>query len=108
MSDHPAGPEDTGNIVPLPPDTGPPATRPRPSAPGRLHGLAIAGMAVSALTGIVMVFALVTIRWPGSTRGYVVGVLLASVLIFVTSASAAVLTAARDTYARRGSGDGET
>jgi hypothetical protein len=47
--------------------------------------------------------AFVTIRWPGSSGRYLIAVLFASVIVFVVSASTAVLTAARDTYAGRGS-----
>jgi hypothetical protein len=47
--------------------------------------------------------AFVTIRWPGSSGRYLIAVLFGSVIVFVLSASTAVLTAARDTYAGRGS-----
>jgi hypothetical protein len=47
--------------------------------------------------------AFVTIRWPGSSGRYLIAVLFGSVIVFVVSASTAVLTAARDTYAGRGS-----
>jgi hypothetical protein len=89
------------DIVPLPQEAPPPARR--PTGPGRLHGLAIAGIALSALTGIASMLAFVTIRWPGDSGRYLIAVLFASVIVFVVSASTAVLTAARDTYAGRGS-----
>jgi hypothetical protein len=98
----PRGPGRDKPVVPLPQDAPPPP--PRPSGPGRLHGLAIAGIAVSALAGITSTLAFVTIRWPGSTGRYLIAVLFLSVIVFVVSASTAVLTAARDTYVRRGSG----
>jgi hypothetical protein len=60
-------------------------------------------MAVSALTGITSTLAFVTIRWPGSSGRYLIAVLFTSVIVFIVSASTAVLTAARDTYVRRGS-----
>lgn len=98
----PRGPARDQPVVPLPHDAPPPA--PRPSGPGRLHGLAIAGIAISALAGITSTLAFVTIRWPGSTSRYLIAVLFMSVILFVVSAATAVLTAARDTYVRRGSG----
>jgi hypothetical protein len=58
---------------------------------------------VSALTGITSTLAFVTIRWPGSSGRYLIAVLFTSVIVFIVSASTAVLTAARDTYVRRGS-----
>jgi hypothetical protein len=101
MTDSPGGPDRDGPVVPLPHTPPPPA---RPAGPGRLHGLAIAGIAVSALTGISTLLAFVTVRWPGSTGRYLIAVLFTSVIVFCVSASAAILTAARDTYVKRGSG----
>ena len=102
MTESPRDHERDQPVVPLPHDALPPT--PRPSGPGRLHGLAIAGIAVSALAGITTTLAFVTIRWPGSTGRYLIAVLFTSVIVFVVSASTAVLTAARDTYVRRGTG----
>ena len=102
MTESSRGPERGQPVVLLKHEGLPPP--PRPSGPGRLHGLAIAGIAVSALAGIVSTLAFVTIRWPGSTGRYLIAVLFTSVIVFVVSASTAVLTAARDTYVRRGSG----
>ena len=102
MTESPRDPERDQPVVPLPHDALPPT--PRPSGPGRLHGLAIAGIAVSALAGITTTLAFVTIRWPGSTGRYLIAALFMSVIVFVVSASTAVLTAARDTYVRRGTG----
>ena len=87
------------NVVRLPQEP-PPAASPTP--PGRLHGLAIAGMAVSALVGIVAMLIFITVSNTG--RVMVVAFVLSG-LGFLTCASLAVLTAARDTYARDGSGD---
>jgi hypothetical protein len=101
VTESPRGPKGEDDVVPLPHDAPPPASR--PTGPGRLHGLAIAGIALSALTGIASMLAFVTIRWPGSSGRYLIAVLFASVIVFVVSASTAVLTAARDTYAGRGS-----
>ena len=68
------------------------------SPPGRLHGAFIAGMAISALLGTAAMFAFITIGWPEDTQRYVVGVMIVAVLAFLTCASAAVFTAARETH----------
>lgn len=72
---------------------------PAPSPPSRLHGAFTSGMALSALVGIASMFAFITVGWSESTRSYVLGVFFVSVLVFLTCASAAVFTAARDTHA---------
>lgn len=84
-------------VVRLPHEEPPP---PPVTPPGRLHGLAIAGMAVSALIGIAAMLAFITISWPPNTGRYLVFAFVAAGLGFLTCASTAVLTAARDTYAR--------
>lgn len=91
---------DHDKIVALPRAQAPPDP-PRASRPGRLHGMFIAGMSLAAFVGIVAMFGFITIGWPGDTGRYVIGIFLISVLVFVTCAAAAVLTAARDTYAAR-------
>ena len=90
------------NVVPLGVD--PPASEPpKPSKPtGRLHGMAIVGMAVSALVGIGAMLAFITISWPDDTGRYVIAVFMISVIGFMTSASLGVFSAARDTYPRHG------
>ena len=98
------GPErGDGRVVPLRPDVGvePPAPPP-PSRPGRLHGVATAGMAVCALVGIAAMLLFVTVGWPGETRRYPMTVFVFAVVGFMTCASIAVFAAARDTYPRRG------
>ena len=92
--------ETPDNVVPLgvegpPPE---PAVESRPL--GRLHGLAILGMAVFALIGIAAMLAFITISWPDDSSRYVVAVFMIAVVGFVTSASIAVFSAARDTYPR--------
>lgn len=73
-----------------------------PSPPSsRLHATAIAGMAISALLGIGSMLAYVTVRWTGAVARVVVGIVIFSAIGFLVCASAAVFTAARDTYARR-------
>lgn len=90
-----------GNVVPL--GTEPVAaetpTTPRPRI-GRLHGLAIMGMALSALLGIFSTLAFVTVTWPSELGRYVVAVIAFSVVGFISSALIAVFSAARDTYVR--------
>jgi purine-cytosine permease-like protein len=95
--------EDGVNVVPLGAevadghDYGPP-----PSPPSsRLHGLAIAGMALSALLGIGSMLAFVTVRWTGAAGRFIVAVVIVAAIGFLVCASAAVFTAARDMYAHR-------
>ena len=98
MSDRPAG-ENEGNVVPL--GTDPPVEHPEaPSPPGRLHGLAIAGMASSALVAIVAGFLFIAVGWPDNTGKIVASIGFFAGISFLAFASAAVFTAARDTYAR--------
>jgi hypothetical protein len=99
---HPPGDnnEPVDNVVPL----GVEAPTPKPPAPsrppGRLHSLSILGMAVFALVGIAAMLAFITISWPDDSSRYVVAVFIASIIGFMTSASLAVFSAARDTYPR--------
>jgi hypothetical protein len=91
---------ESDNVVPLGVEA-PTPTPPAPAKPlGRLHGLAILGMAVFALVGIAAMLAFITISWPDDTSRYVVAVFVASIIGFMTSASLAVFSAARDTYPR--------
>jgi hypothetical protein len=96
--------DDWGQVVPLPGEPPPPVPVRRP---GRLHGLAIFGMALFAVAGSLATLAFITVTWPGRVGHYLVAVVLASVIGFLACASAAVLTAARDTYARAPSTDRE-
>ena len=94
------GRETPDNVVPLGVDAPTPAP-PAPSRPpSRLHGLAIIGMAVFALVGIAAMLAFITISWPEDSSRYVVAIFVASIVGFMTSASLAVFSAARDTYPR--------
>ena len=81
------------------PSAAPPEPPPPPSPPGRLHGFAIAGMAICALIGIVSVLTFITVSWPAGPARLILGICIASGLGFLTFASAAVLAASRDTYA---------
>ena len=88
---------DSRNVVPLPGDR-PVIEPPPPSPPGRIHGLAIAGMGISAIVGVAAMLAFITVTWPDSLSRVVIGVCLISGLAFLAFASTAVLSAARDTY----------
>ena len=81
-----------------------PEARP-PSRPGRAHGLAIAGMSLCALAGVIALLAFITVRWPGTSGETLKVVFLFSGVGFMTCASMAVFFAMRDTYARRSSRD---
>jgi hypothetical membrane protein len=70
------------------------------SRPGRLHGFAIATMALSAVVGFVALFAFITVGWPGRSGRTVIAVVVISAVVFLVSGSVAVFAAARDTYAR--------
>ena len=76
-----------------------PEPLPEPSRHPRTHGFLISSMSFFALLGIGSMFAFITITWPGDTGRYVTGIFVLSIIGFVTSASAAVFTAARNTYA---------
>ena len=69
--------------------------------PGRLHAVAMAGMALFAVVGILATLAFITVGWPGDTGRRVIAVVVFSAFGFIASASAAILAAARDTYPRR-------
>ena len=89
---------DTNNVVKLPGDPRPPEPAPPPSRPSRMHGAAIAGMGISAIVGVFAMLALITVTWPDSVARVVIGICVLSGLAFLTFASAAVFSAARDTY----------
>lgn len=96
-----AGSDDAAdNVVPLGNSPAPvPEEPPRPHR--GLHGIAIAGMALCALVGIASVLAFITVSWPNETGRYVIGVFIAAGVGFMTCASLAVFSAARDTYVVR-------
>lgn len=70
-----------------------------------LHSVAVTGMFVFGSLVILSGLIFVTIGWPGITGRYVVAAGMGSMIGFVTCASAAMFTAARDTYPRRGRDD---
>lgn len=90
--------ENDGKVVPL--GTTPPPEDPPPvSRPTRLHGVAIAGMATCALIGILAMFLFITVNWTHTLGRYVIGTAFLAGIGFLSFASTAVFTAARDTYA---------
>ena len=89
---------DPRNVVPLPADHAVIEPPPPASRPGRLHGLSIAGMGISAIVGVVAMLAFITITWPENMARAVIAVCILSGLSFMVFASTAVLSAARDTY----------
>lgn len=92
-------------VIRLPPDRDPESEVEQVTPPGRLHGAFIGGMATSALVGTAAMFAFITVGWPEDTQRYVVAVMIVAVVVFLTCASAAVFTAARETYPARSAGD---
>jgi hypothetical protein len=88
-------------VIPLPGAHEVVGEAPAASRPSRLHGVAIAGMAAFAVVGILATLAFITVGWPGRIGRFVGGAIFMSVVGFLACASAAVLTAARDTYVRR-------
>ena len=97
MSSPGAGSDDP-NVVPLAATPGPPEPPRVPSRPGRVHGMAIGGMLVFAVLGIVSMLAFITVRWPGDLGRYVMTAFVGSGFGFVFCAIMAVFAAARDTY----------
>lgn len=91
--------DDPQNVVPLGQPVEPvPAEVPRRL--GRLHALAIAGMAVFAIVGVFSMLAFITVTWPNETGRYVIAVFIGSGVGFMTCASLAVISAARATYVK--------
>ncbi|MEA2461396.1 MAG: hypothetical protein QOH90_1573 [Actinomycetota bacterium] len=88
---------DSGEVIPLgttpPPPPQVPTTRPR-----GLHGIAMALTVTFALIALISFVGFITVGWPGSAGHVVIAILMFSVIGFIASASASVLTAARATY----------
>ncbi len=74
---------------------------PEPSPPGKLHGAAIAGMAICAVVGTLALLARITVGWPGDSDRYVMAIFVFAGIGFLASASIAVFSAARQTYPSR-------
>ena len=55
-------------------------------------------MGASAIIGVFAMLAFITVTWPANIGRVVIGICLFSGLAFLTFASTAVFTAARDTY----------
>ncbi|CAN5551380.1 hypothetical protein BH24ACT26_BH24ACT26_16410 [soil metagenome] len=60
-------------------------------------------MAACAVLGICATIAFITVGWPGTMGRSVIGIVIFSAIGFLACASAAVFSAARDTYPRRAS-----
>jgi multisubunit Na+/H+ antiporter MnhB subunit len=71
---------------------------PSPTPPGRTHGLAITGMALFAIAGVITLVALITVNWTEEASRYLIVAFVGAGIGFLASASVAVLSAARDTY----------
>lgn len=84
-----------------------PPPEPPPARPSGLHGLAITGMSLSALVGIVVLFLSIGIGLPSGPRRATVAIVVGAAIVFLACASTAVFTAARDTYPSKGGGDAE-
>ena len=61
-------------------------------------------MSLSALVGIVVLFLSIGIGLPEGGRRVAIAIVVGSAVAFLACASAAVFTAARDTYPSRGGG----
>ena len=57
--------------------------------------------ATSAVTGLLSFAAFLTVTWSTTTRRAVIAVMFFSVAVFLAALSTTILSAARDTYARR-------
>jgi hypothetical protein len=57
-------------------------------------------MALSAIAGIVLMLAFVSVRWPGGSGRYLKVAFVLVVVVFLASCVLAILGAARDTYVR--------
>lgn len=90
--------EDDRKVVPLG-TTPPPEAPPQVTPPTKLHGLATTGMALCALVGILSTFLFITVNWTETSRRYVIVTAFLAGIGFLSFASTAVFTAARDTYA---------
>ena len=106
MTEHDPPFRQGADVVPLGKEPPPQPVVP-PTPPGRAHGLSITGMAVFALLGIVAMFLFITINWTEDLERWVIGFSFLCAIGFIACASAAVFTAARDTYPPRARGEKE-
>lgn len=95
-----------GNAPPSRQVTRLPTSQPdvEPDPPARatgMHGAAITSMASSAILGIVLTFAFITVEWTPGPRRFVIVALVLTGVAFLASASAAVFASARATHPRR-------
>lgn len=92
-------------VIRMDPVTGVPAATATAHArtrTSRAHGLAIFGMALSALVATLALLAFITIRWPGEMGQHVKVVFVFSGVGFMACASLAVFFAMRDTHPKQG------
>lgn len=82
--------------------------RPAPRRPSGLHAFAISGMSISALLGICVLFLSIGIGLPAGGRRVAIAIVVGTAVVFLACASAAVFTAARETYPTKGSGSDAT
>ena len=90
----------SSDVIPIgvePPEP-PPGPPPRSS---KLHSIAVVVSGAAAVTAILSAMAFVTVNWSSTSRRVVIAVLFLSISIFLAAVSATILSAARDTYARR-------
>lgn len=93
--------DDAATVTPLR-DPQPVLNEEPPPSPARgLHALAIGGMALCAITGIVLVLALITVNWTDASRRAITTVVVLVGVGFVASAATAVFAAARESHPQR-------
>ena len=66
-----------------------------------VHRVAVLMMSLCAAIAVITFVGFVTVGWPGSSRRIVIAIGVFALVGFLASGAAAVLGAARDTYARR-------
>jgi hypothetical protein len=66
-----------------------------------MHSAAVLLSAVTAIVALLSALAFVTVNWSQTSRRIVIAVMFFSISLFLAAVSATILSAARDTYARR-------
>lgn len=93
--------DEPGTVTPLR-DPQPVVNEEPPPSPARgLHALAISGMALFAIAGIVLVLALITVNWTDASRRAITTIVVLIGVGFVASAATAVFAAAREAHPRQ-------
>jgi hypothetical protein len=89
-----------GEVVPL--GVEPPEPPPgRPPGSSTLHSVAVLVSGIAATVAILSALAFVTVTWSSTSRRVVIAVMFCSISLFLAAVSTTILSAARDTYARR-------